>query len=99
MRSDIGSLWENFLIGERIKALHYHRLWVNSWFWRTQDQQEIDYIEERDGKLSTWEFKWNPNIRPRLSKTFAKAYPSHEFTVITPDNFEDFICMDIPKRL
>ena len=96
MRSDIGSLWENFLISERTKALHYHRLWANSWFWRTQDQQEIDYIEERDGKLSTWEFKWNPNVRPRLSKTFAKAYPSHEFTVITPDNFEDFICMDIP---
>ncbi len=52
-------------------------------------------IRFKSQKNRAWEFKWNPNIRLRLSKTFAKAYPDHGFNVITPDNFEDFICMDI----
>jgi uncharacterized protein len=91
LRSDIGALWENYLISERIKYLHHHQIWSNSWFWRTQDQQEIDYLEERDGKLYAWEFKWNPKAKARLSKTFAKAYPNHEFKVITPENYQQFL--------
>ncbi|NOY95759.1 MAG: ATP-binding protein, partial [Chlorobi bacterium] len=59
LRTDIGALWENFIISERIKYLHYNNIWANSYFWRTQDQQEIDYIEERDGILYAYEIKWN----------------------------------------
>ena len=91
LRSDIGALWENYLISERIKFLHYHQIWANYWFWRTQDQQEIDYLEERDGKIYAWEFKWSPRAKVRLSKTFSKAYPNHEFKVITPENYDSFL--------
>ncbi len=91
LRQDIGVLWENFIISERMKYLHYKQIWTNTYFWRTQDQQEIDYLEERDGKLFAFEFKWKAKSNIRLTKTFAKAYPEHEFQVISPENFEDFI--------
>lgn len=91
LRADIGALWENYLISERHKFLHYNRIWANTWFWRTVDQQEIDYLEEREGKLFVWEFKWNSKAKVRLSKTFSKAYPEHEFSVITPENYYDFL--------
>lgn len=91
LRQDTGSLWENFIISERIKYLHYNNIWANSYFWRTQDQQEIDYIEERDGKLFAYEFKSNPAKTPRIPLTFSNAYPNHEFQVITPDNYEYFL--------
>ncbi|MCX6304096.1 MAG: ATP-binding protein [Bacteroidetes bacterium] len=90
-RSDKGALWENYLMAERRKFLAYRGMWVNSYFWRTQDQQEIDYVEETDGIFQAWEFKWNPQSRARLSKTFANAYQNSEFKVITPLNVEDFL--------
>jgi hypothetical protein len=64
---------------------------VNAYFWRTQDQQEIDYVEEQDGTFKAWEFKWNPQSRARLSKTFLNAYPNTVFSVITPENTEEFL--------
>lgn len=91
LRPDRGALWENYLIGERQKYIAYKDMWVNSWFWRTQDQQEIDYVEEQDGLFHAWEFKWNPREKARLSKTFANAYPHSVFKVITPENPEDFL--------
>ena len=91
LRIDIGALWENFIISERIKYLHYNNLWANSYFWRTQDQQEIDYLEERDGKLYAYEIKWNPKKKPFLSKSFAKKYPEHEYNIINPENYEQFL--------
>lgn len=91
LRTDIGALWENFLISERIKYLNYRSVWANSFFWRTQDQQEVDYLEERDGKLFAYEFKWNERKKVRLSKTFTNAYPENEFKVINRDNYESFI--------
>lgn len=94
LRTDIGALWENFLISERMKYTNYKGIWTNHFFWRTQDQQEIDYLEERDGTLFAYEFKWNDRKKPSLSKTFSKAYPQHEFRVINPTNFEEFI-MDV----
>ncbi len=90
-RTDKGSLWENFIISERIKYLGNNETDVKSWFWRTTQQQEIDYIEEREGKLLAFEFKWNPQKKVRLSKTFSKAYPNHEFKVISPENLQEFI--------
>jgi len=90
MRTDKGALWENFLVSERFKYLGNNEMDVKSWFWRTTQQQEIDYIEERENKLRAFEFKWNPQKNVRLSKTFSNAYPNHEFKVITPENFHEF---------
>lgn len=59
-RTDIGALWENYLVSERIKYLAYQQKWVNNWYWRTTEQQEIDYVEEENGQLSAFEFKWKP---------------------------------------
>jgi len=91
LRNDIGALWENFIISERKKYLHYTNQWVNTYFWRTQDQQEIDYIEEHDGKLNAFEIKWSTRKKPFLSKSFSNTYPDHTFSVIHPGNFTDFI--------
>jgi predicted AAA+ superfamily ATPase len=90
-RVDTGALWENFLISERYKLLGDKDVDFKPWFWRTSQQQEIDYIEEREGKLYAFEFKWNVRKQFRLSKTFANAYPESEFKVISPDNMYDFL--------
>lgn len=91
LRNDIGALWENYFISERIKYLHYNNLWANSWFWRTIDQQEIDYIEESDGKMHAFEIKWNTKSKTRISNVFLTAYQGSEISVITPDNYMDFL--------
>lgn len=91
LRTDIGVLWENFIISERIKCLHYNNLWANSYFWRTQDQQEIDYVEDRDGMLYAYEIKWNAKKKPVLSKSFSNTYPKHEYNIVNPQNYEQFI--------
>ncbi|MDD4108689.1 MAG: ATP-binding protein [Prolixibacteraceae bacterium] len=90
-RTDKGALWENFIISERRKYLSYNEKDVKSWFWRTTQQQEIDYIEQYQDKLKAWEFKWNIHKNGRLSKTFKNAYPEHEFNVITHENFHKFV--------
>jgi uncharacterized protein len=64
---------------------------VKSWFWRTTQQQEIDYIEEHSDKLLAWEFKWSSQKTVRFSKTFANAYSNTEFNVVNPENFQDFL--------
>ena len=91
MRQDIGQLWENFVISERIKHLAYNEIWSNTYFWRTKQQQEIDYLEESDGRILACEIKWNPKVKAKLSETFRKAYPNADFVVINQDNIEDFI--------
>lgn len=94
LRNDIGALWENYIVSERIKANSYNGRFCNSWFWRTAQQQEVDYLEEEDGKLSAFEFKYNPKRAARAPLTFSKAYPEAGFKVITPDNVEDFLLCD-----
>ena len=91
LRNDIGALWENFMISERIKKINYDDLWLNNWFWRTQQQQEIDYLEEYDGHISIYEFKWNPDAKIRKINSFFEAYPNSTFKVINRNNFEDFL--------
>ncbi|MHC1707855.1 MAG: ATP-binding protein [Bacteroidales bacterium] len=91
LRPDRGALWENYLMAERRKYLEYNNMWVNTYFWRTQDQQEIDYVEEQDGRFLAWEFKWNPLAKARLSKTFDNAYPNTDYKIITPLNVEEFL--------
>jgi len=91
LRNDVGALWENYIIIERIKFTNYHNMYVNRYFWRTKAQQEIDYLEEIDGKLFAYEFKWNKHKKAKISKTFTNAYPDAIVKIITPDNFEEFI--------
>jgi len=91
LRQDKGALWENFLMSERVKFLNYSDTWVNSFFWRTYDQQEIDYIEEADGELFAWEFKWNKNSKKKIPKLFLNEYNVKEAKIITPDNFDKFV--------
>ena len=91
LRADTGALWENFLVSERQKLLAYHEISANRYFWRTHAQQEIDYIEERDGKLYAFEFKWNASTKARISKTFTRAYPESIGKIITPDHVQDFL--------
>lgn len=90
-RTDVGALFENFMVSERLKLKEYSGNYANSWFWRTTAQQELDYLEEKDGKLDTYEFKWNPRRRALLPLSFRNAYPQARFTVITRDNIEDFL--------
>ena len=90
-RTDMGALWENFLVSERLKQNIYKGTYAQMYFWRTQAQQEIDYIEECDGLLSTFEFKWNPKTKATFPKTFNEAYPGSSFEIITPENYERFI--------
>lgn len=91
LREDTGALWENFLISERMKYLHYKSVYANRFFWRTKQQQEIDYIEERDGKLYAFEFKWNAVKKVKFSKTFTGEYKNVETKVINRENFNEFI--------
>lgn len=90
-RNDTGALWENFLIAERMKFLHYSSVISNRYFWRTHAQQEIDYVEEYEGKFSAFEFKWKPNAKIRLPKNFRQSYPGSVFQVITAGNFHSFL--------
>lgn len=90
-RTDMGALWENFLVSERLKRNAYAGNYAQMFFWRTQAQQEIDYVEECDGQLSTFEFKWNPKAKATLPKAFTEAYPGATFEVVTPDDYEGFI--------
>jgi len=91
IRDDTGALWENFMILERLKSLEYSRSYSNIYFWRTTLQKEIDYLEERDGKIYAYEFKWSPSKKAKLPLSFAKAYPETEFKVVNKDNFFDFV--------
>ena len=91
MRQDVGALWENFLISERIKSNHYSNKWVNAYFWRNHAQQEIDYIEEYEGKFHAYEFKWNPKKKAKFSKSFINGYPDSDTEVISTENFDSFV--------
>lgn len=91
-RNDIGALWENFLMVERLKHNHYHKNYVNSYFWRTVQKQEIDYIEESGGKIKGFEFKWNPKVKPNIPINFVKTYHA-EVAVINRDNFRNFLSL------
>ena len=91
LRTDAGMLWENFMISERVKRNAYTDSYANLYFRRTHDQKEIDLIEEEDGLLRTYEFKWNPRAKATLPQAFATAYPNSTFSVITPESFWPFV--------
>lgn len=89
-RADRGALWENFLVVERMKYLHARLRFPKQYFWRTHDHQELDYVEEADGKLQGYEFKWNSK-KAKMPLAFAKAYPKAEIQVLHQQNFESFL--------
>ncbi|HJK86603.1 MAG TPA: ATP-binding protein [Candidatus Megaira endosymbiont of Nemacystus decipiens] len=92
LRNDVGGLWENFLICEKIKQNEYNRKFINQYFWRTYDRQEIDYIEEENGYLNAYEFKWNPKTKAKKPKLFLDSYQDSTFQIISQDNYiSDFI--------
>lgn len=91
LRQDIGALWENFVFSERMKYLQYHHKWTNTWYWRTKEQKESDCIEESDGQLTAYEFKWKPTIKYKMPKLFFETYPQSEFKIIYSGNLEDFL--------
>lgn len=90
LRTDIGGLWENFMISERLKYNQNHDLGKNIYFWRTIQKQEIDYIEEAGGRLSGFEFKWS-NGKLRKPKAFLEAYPESSLELINRENYKTFV--------
>lgn len=92
LRHDTGALWENFFISERMKRNHYSNLYANSFFWRTSQQHEIDYIEERDGRFSIFELKWNAKkSNTKFPKPFLDTYDVMEKAVVTPENWLEWL--------
>jgi predicted AAA+ superfamily ATPase len=89
-RNDVGMLWENFLFIERMKKRSYQRIYANDYFWRTWDKEEIDLIEEREGRLFGFEFKYNTSKMKPL-KTWKANYPDSDLSLINKDNYFDFI--------
>lgn len=90
-RTDTGALWENYFVSERIKYLRYNKIYTNQYFWRTHTQQEIDYLEERDGKIYAFEIKWNRRAKVTFPGSFLTSYPEVETITITPENFETYL--------
>lgn len=90
LRMDIGALWENYLLMERLKTLSYDRQFYKSYFWRTQDQAEIDYIEERNAVLHAYEIKWKAQ-KVRFPNSFLSTYPTSRTQVISPENYDRFL--------
>lgn len=90
-RNDVGQLWENFVLMERLKKREYRKIYTNTYFWRTYSQQEIDYVEEREGKLFGYEVKWSGKQRITAPKDWLNSYDNASFDVITPHNYLDFI--------
>lgn len=90
LRADKGALWENFLVSERMKMHSYHSMYTNYYFWRTILKQEIDFIEERDGQLKAFEFKWQRRGKDKIPASFLNEYQATG-TIIDKDNFREFV--------
>ncbi len=91
IRNDIGELWENYLLSERIKYQQYTGMIVNNYFWRTYQKQEIDWVEERGGKLYAYEIKWKADKKVKVPGAWKEGYPESKFEVITSANYLDWI--------
>ncbi len=93
LRTDKGALWENFLISERVKQIEYKQSLARIYFWRTKQQQEVDFVEEKSGEIFGYEFKWNKKRYSKLPKTFTETYNA-ESSVIDKDNFREFVLIN-----
>ena len=90
-REEAGHMWENFMIAERMKVNEYGRKFTKSYFWRTEQQKEVDLIEELDGVLSAFEFKWDPDKKVKTPSQFTAAYPDATFESVSPKNAAEFL--------
>ncbi len=93
LRTDKGALWENFLIAERIKQIEYKQTLARTYFWRTKQQQEVDFVEETGGRVFGFEFKWNRKENQKLPKTFTDTYNA-ENKIIDRVNFREFVIIN-----
>ena len=89
-RNDVGALWENYIVMERLKKQAYQPIYSNNYFWRTYDQKEIDWVEERDGKLFGYEIKWGDK-KKKEPKLWKETYDNAEFKIINQENYFDFV--------
>jgi predicted AAA+ superfamily ATPase len=96
-RDDVGPLWENFVMIERLKHREYSRFVANPYFWRTYDQQELDLVEEYGGGLHGYEFKWSVRRHPPAPAAWRSAYPEATYRVITPENYLEFVAGKLAK--
>ena len=90
-RNDVGQLWENFVVTERMKRRAYAPIYANTYFWRTYDGQEIDLVEERDGRLFGYECKWSTRKAVAAPRRWVGAYPDAAFSIVTPETYQDFV--------
>ncbi len=90
LRNDQEELWENFMVSERMKKLAYSKIYRNLYFWRTYDGQEVDLVEEGEGKLFGYEFKWSDRKKSKKPKDW-DSYENSEFRVINRENYLDFV--------
>jgi len=90
LRDDIGKLWENFLVAERLKKQAYQGIFANNYFWRTWDQKEVDWVEEREGRLFGYEFKWKSKSR-KASSAWTDSYPDAALEIINQENYLEFV--------
>lgn len=91
LRDDVGKLWENFLVVERIKKQAYQSIFAQNFFWRTWDQKEIDWVEEREGKLFAYEFKYHKKTKSKKPEEFLENYPGSQFQSIDTEDYLDFV--------
>ena len=91
LRDDMGKLWENYIISERLKQQSYNDTIVNNYFWRTYDQQEIDWVEDRGGRLYAYEFKWNSRKKAKIPVAWKKEYTNSLFQVVSPNNYFEWL--------
>ncbi len=93
LRNDVGELWENYLVSERVKFQNNSGMTASNYFWRTYTQQEIDWVEETNGELSAYEFKWNIKKKPKVPVSWKEAYPDSDYKVISQDNYLEWIVL------
>lgn len=91
LRNDKGALWENFLVMERLKKQEYKGIYANNYFWRTWERQEIDFIEDRGGKLHGYEFKYSPKKVGKAPKLFLETYKNSSYEVVNSENYINFV--------
>jgi predicted AAA+ superfamily ATPase len=89
-RNDINMLWENFMVMERLKKQEYEKMASNNYFWRTYDKKEVDFVEEREGKLFGYEFKWNTK-KTKIQQVWLDTYENSSFEIVSRDNFMEFV--------
>lgn len=93
-RNDAGALWENFMISERMKQNHFLQKNIKPYFWRSLQQQEVDYVETENKKIRAFEMKWNSHKKNYVTKAFTNLYPKAETALVQPANFTDFCYLD-----